>query len=118
MSQTHNLPVQDAKYMILDLFPATVEVDGEPMGDANKVVVTDNRLYVIKDAPYGPYIHFEDGASYETFDRPSLLEYTVDTTGGHHVSIKRTKHCACGSRLRGVYPFIGVPYRKQKPVSR
>lgn len=118
MSQTHDLDVQEAKYIILDLFPADVTVDGSSMGNANKAILTDNRLYIIQDAPYGPVIKFEDGAGYATFDRPSLLEYTVDTEQGHHVVIKRAKNCACGSRLRGVYPFIGVPYAKQKPVSR
>lgn len=113
-----SLDVQESKYIIIDLFPAEVEIDGTSHGDANKIVVTDNRVYMIQDAPYGPFIAFQEGTDYASFDRLSIKEYTVKTETGKVITFRRAEHCACGSRLRGVQPFIGIPHAALKPIKR
>lgn len=113
----NQLTVQPAQYMIMDLFPATVEVNGETLGEANKVLLTDNRIYIVQQIPTGAEIAYEDGASFSTFDRPTNKEYTVTTEGGDFVTFRRSQNCGCGSRLRGVNPFLGVPFAARKRVS-
>lgn len=112
---TYDLEVEPAIYMQIGLFPATVTIDGESYGEANKVFLTDNRFYVIQDAPLGPFIAFSCPATREQFARPSKTLYTV-ITEEHNIEFYRSRSCGCGSRLRGVNPFIGVPYVAVKRV--
>lgn len=110
------LTVQPAQYIQMDLFPAQIELDGEPLGDDNKIVVTDNRVYVIRHDPEAPYIALEGETSRALFDRLSLTEYTVSTTDGRTLTFRRAVNCGCGNRLRGVYPFPGVPHAPLKAI--
>lgn len=115
MSQTHNLDVQDAKYIIIDLFPAEIEINGVPQGDQLKITVTDNRVYIFEG---GPAIKYQDSTSYTQFDRLSNKEYTLTTGSGDTITFRRARNCGCGSQLRGVNPFIGTPFAKQKPIKK
>jgi len=101
----------------ISLFPAEYTVDGVPSTDnANKIVLTDSNLYIIRDSINGPYVHFSMPATRDQFDRPSVRVYTV-TTDDHVVTFSRATSCACGSRLRGVNPFRGLPHWRVKPVN-
>lgn len=111
-----SLEVEPAQYIQIDLFPAQVEVDGDSLGEDNKIVVTDNMVYVIKHGPVDPYIVFQAPTTRALFDRTSITEYTVGTTDGHVVTFRRARNCGCGNRLRGVHPFPGIPYAPQKTI--
>lgn len=108
---------EPAQYIQIALFPATVVIDGVEYGDANKVYLTDSNFYVIQDSPTptGPFIAFQCPATREQFARPTKTLYTVTTTE-HNIEFHRALNCGCGSRLRGVNPFAGVPYIAVKRV--
>lgn len=98
-----------AAYIWLDLFPASVS-SPDPMGDQLRVIVTDNRLYVLEDTVYGPEAKVNEPL--DSFSGNNQTGYTVITDTGAYV-IVRAQHCGCGSGLRGFHPFPGVPYRSQ-----
>lgn len=114
-TNTTGLVVEDASAITIDLFPAEVEVNGTSYGEANKIIVTDNRVYVIQP---GPVIVYESATDYDSFDRSSRSEYTVLTGTADIVTFRRARNCGCGSQLRGIHPFMGVPYAPRKPVTK
>lgn len=103
--------IYPTQYIRLDTFPAsvTVENDEENMFPSReyRVIVTDNRLYVLQDSVDGPEaVVNEDLSSFSGGPKEGWIAIT--TFGTYH--IKREDNCGCGSRLRGYHPFLGVPY--------
>lgn len=105
----NNLELDPAQYINLDLFPASVTSGGELLGETYRVIVTDNCLYVIDDAVDGPYLLIKEPL--ENFNGTNKTGYEVNS---YHV--RRAKNCGCGSRLRGMHPFLGVPFISQLRV--
>lgn len=108
------LDVQPAAYINLDLFPAKVLVapvrDFMPVHEEYRVIITDNRLYIIDDRPEGPEVIVSD--AFIKFEGDNKVGYTV-TTAEQTWHITRALNCGCGSRLRGLHPFAGVPFISQ-----
>lgn len=108
--------VRPANFISLDLFPAKVSSEGGsfvPTHEEYRVIVTDNSFYVFDDNGFSPTDIVSD--LLVSFDGDNKTGYTVTTeTDVYH--IERALNCGCGSRLRGIHPFAGVPYaaRKQK----
>jgi hypothetical protein len=95
-----------ANHIKLDLFPATVVVDGVSLGEDLKAIVTDGHFYIFEDTLTGPDVTKQEVLV--SFEGTNLTGYTVVTEQNtYHVS--RSAGCACGSRLRGIHPFSGVP---------
>lgn len=96
-----------ARHIKLDLFPATVTTsDGTVLGEDLKAIVTDSTFYIFEDTLEGPtYTKEEVLVSFEGTNKTGYTVVTEQDT--YHVA--RSLGCACGSRLRGVHPFSGVP---------
>jgi hypothetical protein len=108
------LDVEPAAFIYLDLFPAKISVhDGyefQPKHEEYRVIVTDNRIYIIDDFPDGPEVaHTQPLIGFEGTNKTG---YTV-TTPEVAFHVERALNCGCGSRLRGLHPFSGVPYVSQ-----
>lgn len=102
-----SLETEPAEYVLLDLFPCTVQGPEGTIGPEVRVILTDNHLYAFQDAPTGPQIVLKAPHNGEE-------GYTGTITAGFQVgdySITRLTSCGCGSRLRSFFPFIGVPIR-------
>lgn len=103
------LDLEPAEVIHADLFPA--EVIGQSFRpDKNgqfRAIVTDNHFYVIADASTGPYLVIKD--PFVSLEGSARKGYTVITTTDIYTVIK-APNCGCGSRLRSLHPFIGVPY--------
>lgn len=116
---TPTFDVPDAAYIRLDLFPALIEgegsnLPGNPPGnvwDARRVVVTDSYLHVFSDSPTGPVLTYS-GALVDFAGRNTIGwdVQTEDLT----LKVKRSKGCGCGTRLRSIFPFMGVPFIAQQ----
>lgn len=103
------IDVEPANYINLDLFPAKVESSiFKPLHEEYRVIVTDNYLYVIDDTIDGPAPIVREPLL--SFEGDNKIGYTVETELGT-VHIQRALNCGCGSRLRGIHPFAGVPHR-------
>lgn len=98
------LNVNPAAYIVLDLFPASVFLDGENIGTELKAIVTDNTFYAFSD---GPTIVIETPLL--GFSGKGSTGYTVETENGTY-TVLRSGDCGCGTRLRGYHPFLYVPY--------
>lgn len=109
----YTLDVVPANFLYLDIFPGSVFTGGPEkpsIGDEYRVIVTDNTFYVLHDTFDGPQSLIQEPLV--SFEGSNKLGYTVVTeTETYHV--QRATNCGCGSRLRGVHPFIGVPYISQ-----
>lgn len=103
---TNNLDLEPAAHIKLDLFPAEVSLEGEILGSDYRAIVTDNHFYVIHDSVDGPYLVVKEPL--DSFDGTNKTGYDVNS---YHVL--RAKNCGCGSRLRGIHPFLYVPYEAQ-----
>jgi hypothetical protein len=108
------LDVEPAAFIYLDLFPAKISVhDGyefQPKHEEYRVIVTDNRIYIIDDFPDGPEVaHTQPLIGFEGTNKTG---YTV-TTPEVAFHVERALNCGCGSRLRGLHPFAGVPHIAQ-----
>ena len=105
------IDVEPASFIWIDLFPAMVSVGGEnekPMDDQElKVIVTDNYFYVIGDTLEGPAAIIKEPL--ESFDGSNKVGYTVTTSLNNTYYFRRADNCGCGTRLRGIFPFPGVP---------
>lgn len=110
------LNVRPANFISLDLFPAKLTTENGTFVTSHeeyRVIVTDNAFYLFDDTLEGPQAVISDPLV--SFDGDNKTGYTVTTeTDVYH--IERALNCGCGSRLRGLHPFAGVPYaaRKQK----
>lgn len=111
---TFTIDVQPANAVWLDLFPAkitTVEGLFEPSHEEYRVIVTDTYFYIIDDTIDGPKaILTEPTVNYEGSNK---IGYTV-TTPDQIFLISRAPNCGCGSRIRGIFPFPGVPQTRPK----
>lgn len=110
----YTIDVFPANEIWLDLFPAKIDPqtdEFEPKHEEYRVIVTDNYLYIIDDTIDGPKAIFTDPLLH--FEGTNKVGYTVTTElGTFHVS--RAPNCGCGSRIRGIYPFPGVPQVRPK----
>lgn len=100
-----------AAYIRLDLAPAILRGASLPNGvlDKRRVIITDAFVYVFSDAAGGPVLSF----TWELVDitgRPST-GYDVTIDDGEVIHIRRSGTCLCGSKLRGIRPFPGVPHQ-------
>lgn len=111
----YTIDVHPANEVWLDLFPAKIEVHAgyefQPTHEAYRVIVTDTYFYIIDDLSEGP-------AAVLTlptvgFEGNNKVGYTV-TTPEVAFYITRADNCGCGTRLRGVFPFVGVPQVRPK----
>lgn len=108
---TWKIDVEPANFIWIDLFPAEVRPGGvqeAPMTDQElRVIVTDNHFYVIQDTIDGPAAVIREPLI--EFDGSNKLGYTVTTSLDNTYFFQRANNCGCGTRLRGVFPFEGVP---------
>lgn len=105
------LDVEPANFIWIDLFPADVHPGGssEPsIGQELRVIVSDNYFYVIDDTINGPAFIIKEPLV--TFDGSNKTGYTVTTENGNSYFFIRALNCGCGSRIRGIFPFAGVPF--------
>jgi len=103
------LDVEPANEVWLDLFPAaitTVEGLFHPVHEEYRVIVTDTYFYIIDDTLYGPKAIVAEPTV--NFEGSNKTGYTV-TTPDQIFLITRAPNCGCGSRIRGLFPFAGVP---------
>lgn len=113
-----NLPngieVPPAQFIRLDLFPAFLQGDNLPDAlpggvlDEKRVIITDTYVLVFSDGPQGPQL----------LHTWPLLDFSGRNTTGWEVTteqytfrVNRSTGCGCGSRLRGFFPYQGVPYQ-------
>lgn len=107
MSLVEELPL--ANFIRVDLFPAQItKDDGTPQRGDRRVIVTDSFMVVLADSPKGPIIEYL--APMLDFEGDNKVGWTV-TTETESVHFKRAPSCGCGSRLRGLRTYPGVPYR-------
>jgi len=104
-----DIQVQPANGIRVDAFPASVDVEGSSLGDQYRVIITDSHLVVLEDSGTGPRVAIE--LPYTSFEVNAKVGWSV-TAGYDNTEyvIKRVFHCGCGSRLRGIHPFGGVPF--------
>lgn len=108
------IDVEPANEVWLDLFPAAITtVDGvfEPVHEEYRVIVTDTFFYIIDDTTEGPKAILSEPTV--QFEGTNKTGYTV-VTSNHAFLITRAPNCGCGSRIRGLYPFAGVPQVRPK----
>jgi hypothetical protein len=103
------IDVEPANEVWLDIFPAkiiTVEGLFEPVHEEYRVIVTDTYFYIIDDTIDGPKaILAEPTVNYEGTVKTG---YTV-VGPNQTFLISRAPNCGCGSRIRGIFPFAGIP---------
>lgn len=107
--------LEPALFYYLDLFPALVRrgsASAEPVGEEFRVIVTDNRVYVLDEADSGPYIHSQSELA--LFTREDDGTYHAQTPDGYYF-IARADNCGCGARLRGIHPLVGIPHESRYP---
>ena len=105
-----DLNTEPAAFYYLDLFPASVHVggpEGTLIGEEFRVIVTDNHFYVFQEIGTGPDTLIKDPLV--TFEGSNKTGYTI-TGSINSYFVKRAGNCGCGSRLRGVSIFPGVPH--------
>src|SRR4030095_2384918 len=108
------IDVEPANAVWLDIFPAKIDSDPETFEakhEEYRVIVTDNYAYVIDDTIDGPAAIFKEpliefGGTNKTGD-------TITTDLGT-LYVTRALNCGCGSRIRGIHPFAGVPQVRPK----
>ena len=107
----YTIEVEPAEYLWIDLFPADItKPDGEVMGEV-RVIVTNDRMYVLDDMVEGPQVVLSEPLT--EFGGSHKEGYTVATEEGTY-AFSRSPKCGCGSRVRGVQPFPGVPFVARK----
>lgn len=108
------IDVEPANEVWLDLFPARItSVEGlfEPKHEEYRVIVTDTYFYIIDDTIDGPAAIFSEPTV--KFEGTNKTGYTVVTSNSIFL-IERAPNCGCGSRIRGIFPFAGVPQVRPK----
>ena len=108
------IDVFPANEVWLDLFPAkitTVEGLFEPVHEEYRVIVTDTYFYIIDDTIDGPKAILAEPTI--QFEGSNKVGYTV-VTPDQIFLISRAPNCGCGSRIRGIFPFVGVPQIRPK----
>lgn len=97
-----------ASFIRLDLFPATVTVNGQDVYAPARAVVTDDAIHVYMDARDGPAEVYT--TRLDDFSGRRTTGFVASASNGDDVQIGRASGCGCGSRLRGFRPFAGVPH--------
>lgn len=108
------IDVEPANEVWLDIFPAkilTVEGLFEPAHEEYRVIVTDTYFYIIDDTDDGPKALVSEPTV--QFDGTNKTGYTVVTSTSIFL-ISRAPNCGCGSRIRGIRPFAGIPQARPK----
>lgn len=105
---TDPIEPEPASFIWMDLFPADVTLAPDDFRQEVRVIVTDNHFYVLSDGGRGPAIAFKEAL--EEFDGNNKEGYTVSTKEGNTYTFSRSLGCGCGSRVRGIQPFAGVPW--------
>lgn len=107
------LDVEPANEVYLDIFPAKVSTtsDFPTPHEEFRVIVTDNRFYVIDDTIDGPKAVVSE--PYTEFVGSNKEGYTVLTAIGTF-QFSRAENCGCGSRIRGLHPFAGVHHTRPR----
>lgn len=101
MAKDFDLPRPE--FIQLDLFPASVN----DMGEELRVIVTDSVFYVFDETLTGPEAVIQEPLV--SFEGTNITGYTVVTETNTY-AVARALNCGCGSRLRGIHPFPGVPH--------
>lgn len=106
------IDVEPANVVWLDLFPARIESDAwEPKHEEYRVIVTDTYFYIIDDTIDGPKALVT--LPTVSFEGSNKVGYTVTSPDASYV-FTRAPNCGCGTRLRGIFPFAGVPQARPK----
>lgn len=73
--------------------------------EVTRVVVTEDHVFIAKDAPQGPQIVFRE--RYDEFyaSEDTKKDSFVVTSSGKMLAFKKDTGCGCGSRLRGWNPY-------------
>lgn len=109
MTPSFTLDVEPANEVWLDLFPAKVydeTLEFVPVHEEYRVIVTDNHFYLIDDTIDGPKVIISEPI--ESLYGSNKAGYRIYTTYRHYI-VERAQNCGCGSRIRGLFPFAGVP---------
>lgn len=101
-----------AEFIRLDLFPTKIvdTFSGKNLGEEFRVIITNDHVYFFIDGGVSPKIFFD--APLVDFSKEVKIGYIVETEDNIY-EISRASNCGCGTSLRGFYPFLGVPYRRQ-----
>lgn len=111
------IDVEPANQVWLDLFPAKIQVTPDPWADFQpaheeyRVIVTDTYFYIIDDTLDGPKAIVT--LPVVAFEGTVKVGYTVTTKEASFLLV-RAANCGCGSRIRGLHPFAGVPQARPK----
>jgi hypothetical protein len=108
---SYTIDVEPADFIWIDLFPAAVSIGNSeqpPISEELRVIVTNNYFYVIDDTIDGPAAIIKEPLA--DFDGSNKTGYTVITSSGQEYYFIRATNCGCGSRIRGIFPFPGVPF--------
>lgn len=101
------LDVFPANEVWLDIFPTKIESDAwEPKHEEYRVIVTDTYFYIIDDTIDGPKAIVT--LPTVAFEGSNKIGYSIITPDAAFY-ITRAPNCGCGSRIRGLIPFAGVP---------
>lgn len=92
-----------AKFRRLDLFPAQVS----DLPGNKRVVATDSYLIIIGEGP-----QIESVEALVDFTGSNKTGWQAEVEEGKTYQIKRAQGCGCGSRLRGLKIYAGVPLRR------
>lgn len=107
---TQRLQTEPANVIWEDIFPATIQSTTDqfiPTHEEYRVIITDNHFYIMDDTIDGPDFVLKTPLTDFHGHRKSVL--VVETEIGEFM-VSRATNCGCGSRLRGIYPFAGVPF--------
>lgn len=117
-----NIEAPPAQYVRLDLFPAVIStkdpanpLPNTQLGgvlDSKRVIVTDTKVLIFADSPTGPIL-LHDWNLVDITGK-STVGWTIETED-RLILVRRSGGCGCGSRLRGLRPYPGLPYQ---PVSQ
>lgn len=105
----YTIDVEPADFIWLDLFPAKISQSAtfQPVHEEYRVIVTNNYFYLLDDTIDGPQAIIKEPL--KDFSGSNKVGYTVTTETDTYL-VERAINCGCGSRLRGLHPFAGVPY--------
>lgn len=108
--------VLPAEYIVADLFPAALAIEGMNINDNYRIIITNATVCVFEDHGDTPRMVHE--VTYNFIQGSSKSGYTVTTDLNGEWNIRRSAGCGCGTRLRGIHPFAGVPHQFQlrKPL--
>lgn len=106
-------PLAPAEQIKLDLFPARVLTSGEDpelLFRESRIIVTDAHYYIFLEGGEGPVV--AQSGTYTEFAGQNSTGWTLTDPD---ITIFRDAGCACGTSLRGIHPFAGVPHARYIP---